>query len=238
MFKGLAVMGLALALAACASEPRHDFRAHRGGPPGGGGRMGPRLFVSPSGEPFRGRDGLEVWFAQADADHDGALTPEEFQADAARFFKVLDKNRDGAIDGFEAQAYEETIAPEIGANDFDRPQAGEGERGDREGGGERGGHGGARRGGGRGGRGAGGGSIGGGRITTSLEGAARYSLIDDPEPVLNADANLDGKITLKEWQAATARRFEALDMAKTGRLTLDALKALRGGEDRRGRGRR
>src|SRR5437764_915071 len=29
------------------------------------------LFISPSGEPFRGRNGFSAWFAQADADHDG-----------------------------------------------------------------------------------------------------------------------------------------------------------------------
>jgi hypothetical protein len=56
------------------------------------------------------------------------------------------------------------------------------------------------------------------------EGAARYSLINEPEPVANADENVDGKVSLEEWRHATARRFAALDKAKTGRLTLDGLK--------------
>jgi hypothetical protein len=225
MLRPLAVTGLALTLAACASGPRHDMRRHA---PSRGWAAG-RLFVSPSGEPFRGTDGLAAWFARADANHDGALTAEEFQADAARFFKVLDANGDGVVDGFEAQAYEQAIAPEIAANDFDRPRAAAAER---NAAGEHGaGHSGRR--GGRGGRGMAGPAGGGGPITTSLEGAARYSLIDDPEPVLNADADLDGKITRAEWRAATARRFAVLDKAKTGRLTLDQLKALRGGERRR-----
>jgi hypothetical protein len=230
MLRPLAVTGLALTLAACASGPRHDMRRHA---PARGWAAG-RLFVSPSGEPFRGTDGLAAWFARADANHDGALTAEEFQADAARFFRVLDANGDGVVDGFEAQAYEQTIAPEIAANDFDRPRPAAGER---DPAGEDGaGHGGRRGGGGRGGRRGGrgmAGPAGGGPITTSLEGAARYSLIDDPEPVLNADADLDGKITRAEWRAATARRFAVLDKAKTGRLILDQLKALRGGERRR-----
>ena len=40
-----------------------------------------RLFISPMGEPFYGRtvgeDGLAVWFAQADRNHDGMITVDE-----------------------------------------------------------------------------------------------------------------------------------------------------------------
>src|SRR5690349_14399725 len=39
------------------------------------------LFLSPMGEPFRGGEGAEAWFARADADHDGVVTAAEFQAD-------------------------------------------------------------------------------------------------------------------------------------------------------------
>ncbi|MEO8113421.1 MAG: hypothetical protein ABI655_03495, partial [Phenylobacterium sp.] len=105
MFRWL-VMAAMLGLAACASEPR-GRRGLPDGPPR------PRLFISPSGEPFRGPDGLGAWLAGADADHDGAVTLTEFRADAVRFFKVLDANGDGRIDGFEIQAYERDIAPEI-----------------------------------------------------------------------------------------------------------------------------
>ena len=54
--------------------------------------------------------------------------------------------------------------------------------------------------------------------------ALAKALINEPEPVANADANLDSKVTMDEWRAATARRFEQLDKAKTGRLTLDGLR--------------
>ncbi|MDB5475063.1 MAG: EF-hand domain protein, partial [Phenylobacterium sp.] len=68
------------------------------------------------------------------------------------------------------------------------------------------------------GRGGGGAPAGAGR-----EGAARFSLINEPEPVAIADENLDGRVSLEEWRHATTRRFTALDKAKTGRLTLAAL---------------
>src|SRR5438270_5404906 len=67
----------------------------------GGGRHG-SVFLSPMGEPFRSddpaADNVGAWFAQADTDHDGAITLAEMQADAARFFTALDTNHDGEID--------------------------------------------------------------------------------------------------------------------------------------------
>lgn len=247
MLKLLAVTGLTLTLAACASEPRREHRGdfrHHGGP--GEHRMGPRLFISPSGEPFRERDGLEAWFDQADANHDGVLTEAEFQADALRFFKVVDLNGDGVIDGLEAQNYEQTIAPEISAEGLQRPERshGSGEHGESFPGARHGGRTGRDRdsdAGGRGERGEGArGGSGFGGMAGELEGAARYSLIDEPEPIANADSNVDGKVTLREWRAATARRFATLDKAKTGQLTLAELKAARSGDrgEKRHRGRR
>jgi hypothetical protein len=81
---------------------------------------------------------------------------------------------------------------------------------------------------GGGGRGGGGGDSGSGGssapASNPLEGAARFSLINEPEPVANADENLDSHITLVEWRHATARRFAVLDKQKTGRLSLDQLR--------------
>ena len=110
---------LALTLTACAGDPPEGPR--RGPPPGEDG-PGPRgggqqLFISPAGEPFRAPPGapypVAAWFAGADANHDGALTRDEFVADALRFFTVVDADKDGVIDGFEVSAYEQRIAPEI-----------------------------------------------------------------------------------------------------------------------------
>lgn len=219
--RGLLLVAATLALAASANAQIMLAKPERRGqPPSHGPRE--RLFISPSGEPFRGGDGLAVWFAQADANHDGVVTLPEFQADAARFFKVLDANHDGVIDGFETQAYEQTIAPEIARMDFGfTPGRGEGRRG----GGMRGHR-----------RGAspdhadesaqGSGEVGVRRASgVGREGAARWSLINEPEPVAQADENVDSRITQSEWAHATLRRFEVLDKDKTGRLTLSELRA-------------
>jgi hypothetical protein len=189
----------------------HDEPGDHGGPGARGehGPRRPRLFISPSGEPFRGGNGLAAWFAQADADHDGAITPAEFEADALRAFRLYDANGDGIVDGFEIQAYERERAPEIGEIVVGGADA------------ERGGRRGVRRRGGKGGEGApkDGGPAGAGR-----EGAARYSLLNEPEPLLAADEDVDGKVSLAEWKRATARRFARLDGAHAGRITLESLK--------------
>jgi hypothetical protein len=223
MIRRTMVAALALSLAACVSEPpRRDGRHHGGPAPGGEAHLRHGLFISPSGEPFRGGDGLAVWFAQADTDHDGSISRAEFEADAERFFHRLDANGDGVIDGFEINAYEQTIAPEITALEGERPPGAQSGEGPRRGGGGMGG--GGRRGGGMGRHGGGmGGAPAGRPAGAGREGAARYSLINEPEPVANADENVDGKVSLEEWRHATLRRFNLLDKGKTGRLTLEAL---------------
>jgi Ca2+-binding EF-hand superfamily protein len=76
-----------------------------------------RVFISPSGEPFRPNpqapDPFEAWFARVDTKHDGRIDRAEFRADAVQFFKRLDTDGDGVLDGFEVAAYEKTVAPEL-----------------------------------------------------------------------------------------------------------------------------
>lgn len=76
-----------------------------------------RAFMSPMGEPFFGRtsgeDGLVVWFAKADSDHDGSITSAEMVVDAERFFETLDTFKDGEIDPEEITRYETVIAPHL-----------------------------------------------------------------------------------------------------------------------------
>lgn len=181
------------ALAAFASP----VLAQPAGPPSGGGH---RLFISPAGEPFRGEDGLADWFAGADANHDGVLTLPEFRDDAMRFFKVLDTNGDGQIDGPENTAYETKVVPEITRMTFDR--------------------------------GPGGGPPGGERkILRKVDkspprtGAARFSLLNIPQPVRGADADLSQRVSAEEWAKAARQRFELLDSDKDDKLTLDTLRA-------------
>ena len=132
-----------------------------------------RPFISPMGEPFfsgQGGEPLAVWFAQADANHDGSLTLAEMQTDADRFFGLLDINHDGEIDPDEITHYEQVIAP------MDR---------------------------------------------------ARFGLFGLPEPVTAADTDFSRGISRSEFEKAAQLRFQALDVAHQGRLTLAVLQSLR-----------
>jgi hypothetical protein len=197
----------AVALLALAGPAAAQFRHRPEGPPPEAEGPRERLFISPAGEPFREGDGLAAWFAGADADHDGALTPAEFRDDALRFFKRLDADGDGRLDGFEVQAYEQEVAPEITRMSFDGPPEGRERRRS----------------------GLEGAVSGGSRIRHSgggagREGAARFGLLNIAQPVANADEDLDGKVTREEWTRVAARRFALLDKGQAGRLTLDALR--------------
>ena len=173
-------------------------------------------FISPMGEPFRGGRAVEApiarWFGQADRNRDSMITPDEMQADADRFFGRLDGNHDGQIDPEELKAYEWEIAPEIQVNSewrrtrgqaaaesrttLDRPD-GQRRRGD-----EHDGY-----------------NIGG------LQGAARYALLNIPQPVAGADADFNRLITIGEFRQAAAYRFQLLDDKQLGRISLVELEA-------------
>ena len=179
-------------------------------------------FISPMGEPFRARtttdDTLADWFRQADANHDGLLTAAEMQADAERFFAKLDTTADGEIDPDEITHYEYEIAPEIQVMSRTRRPPGQPaavrevdpylekprdrkRRRDRDYA-----------------------SLGFGG---ALQGAARYSLLNIPEPVAAADADFNRGVSLQEFRRAALARFQLLDSAHQGRLTLSQLQALR-----------
>ena len=195
-----AVLG-AGALAACASNDSAEVVVAPKGPRS-------TLFLSPAGQPFHAEPGqpypVGQWFAAADANHDGKLTREEFRADFARFFAVLDTDHNGYLDGVETQRYEQQIAPEVLPR-LAQVQGGfPGER------------------------------VGGGGVARQLaeaprlrgaayDGAPAYSLLNVSEPVVSADADFDGKVTLDEYLRAADRRFDQLDKDRLGYLTLDTL---------------
>ena len=178
-----------------------------------------QLFISPMGEPFRTEFGrpypVEAWFEGADQGHKGYLTLDDFRADAARFFKVVDENGDGVVDGFEVGDYETKIAPEILPQVQDRlaaqdvmtdrelAKSGEHRRKVDEGGDVR--------------------KARGGKLTDAMSGAAQYGLLAEPEPVRGSDGNLDFRITKDEWMDAARRRFDELDKKHDGKLTLEEL---------------
>jgi Ca2+-binding EF-hand superfamily protein len=177
-------------------------------------------FISPMGEPIRARtpneDTLARWFTQVDRNHDGFLTPDELVADAERYFAILDTNHDGQIDPDELVHYEWTVAPEIQVNSRLRRARAPGEappkvetEGDN-------------------------GESKEARIKRrrrdpdyGLQGAARYALLNLPEPVAAADADFNRAITLQEFRQAALDRFQLLDKKHAGRITLQELEALK-----------
>jgi Ca2+-binding EF-hand superfamily protein len=181
-------------------------------------------FISPMGEPFRARtatdDTLADWFNQADRNHDGVLTPAEMQADAERFFATLDSDHDGEIGPDEIAAYEYDIAPDVQVMSRTKRVPGQAatpvvrpvdtdldaSRRDR-----------------RAHRDEDYASLG---LGGALQGAARYSLLNIPEPVAAADADFNRAITLDEFRQAALERFALLDTARQARLTLSQLEAM------------
>jgi len=174
-------------------------------------------FISPMGEPFRARsagdDPFARWFQQADANSDGRLTVEEMRTDGVRFFKTIDRNHDGEIDPVELAAYESEVAPEVQVNTKWKPsrqvlaEAKAAKQGD-------------------------------GRQKSrmdyyidgyqphGLQGAARYGLLNLPEPVAGADADFNRGTSLDEFQRAAIQRFQLLDAKKAAYLTLADLEPL------------
>ncbi|RAK57599.1 hypothetical protein [Phenylobacterium deserti] len=163
------------------------------------------FFISPAGEVFRGSEGLAAWFTGADADKDGALTLAEFRADALRFFKIVDADGDGRIAGSETLRYETELAPEItqlGMMGAGRPGAGDVRQ---------------RR-----------GSDPQPRRKPEQHLVGRFALLNTPQPVRAADEDFNGQVTQEEWSRAARRRFEMIDKAKAGKLTLEGLQPARG----------
>lgn len=177
-------------------------------------------FISPMGEPFRARaatdDTLARWFNQADRNHDGQITPDEMKADADRFFALLDTDGDGQIGPEELVHYEWELAPDIQVNSRLRrlpgeaapPKPADSADPDQE----------ARR--PRRGRGE------ADWLSGGLQGAARYGLLNMPEPVAAADADFNRAISRAEFEQAALDRFALLDRDHRGALSLATLEAM------------
>jgi hypothetical protein len=217
----------------------------------------PNVFFSPHGKPFRAVDRAPYpvadWFREADRKGGGQLGREDFVADAAAFFDVLDLNGDGVLDANEISAYEHNIAPEVlgvrvtvlanGALRL-RPPAARlwlAQYGPMDGGpfgnnnpnsnptGLSGAPGGQDH------RGADEGGVLPQDVRPNapdrenpgagLVGAALYGLLGDPEPITAADPDYltHGVVDKRRFMAHAGDNFTRLDMARAGFLTLAAL---------------
>ena len=195
-------------------------------------QLGPpaNVFIAPSGKVFRAKPGEPYpaanWFKAADANHDGKLDKAEFVADAAAFFRIIDRNNDGYITPIEASFYEQRIAPEIlgyrvevGSSGVARPlppailwkvQSPSGI--DRPGSVD-----------------PGGGDTGEApphlqhKLDESGAGASPFSFFDEPEPVMAADLSFRGVVSKADYLKLAAIHFNTLDAQGRGYLTLDSL---------------
>ena len=198
----IGLVGAALVLAGCTGGGRDGPLPGFGDDEPGDGPPRPRaqLFISPAGQPFRAPTDqpypVAPWFAQADANHDGRLTRDEFRADADAWFKTLDADSDGQLSMPEATRWEEELAPET-------TRSGLGMRGvsDRRSG-----------------------AAARNTADTRMLGAAAYSLINEPHPIGGADSDFSFGVSRAEWRAASDRRFALLDVDGDGALLLADLK--------------
>lgn len=177
------------------------------------------VFFSPHGQPFRAHASAPYpivdWFKQADKNVDGKIDHAEFLADAEAFFKTVDRNGDGVLNRYEILLYEHNVAPEILGGRVKVTAA-------------------------RGGRlwlaqihqpapidpGGGGGeedSPEKEHLDVAGQGAAPFSLFEEPEPLMVADLNLDGIIRKSNFLKVAGDHFSALDVDNTGYLTLAKL---------------
>ena len=180
----------------------------------------PNVFISPSGQPFRAKDGepypVVDWFKQADKNNDGKIDKAEFVADADAFFVLLDRNHDGVLSPNEIAYYEQRIAPEILGG---RVSLGQitgaylrspllqtigltlAQSDDGGGGGDEKEHG----------------------LAASAQGASPFSFFDEPEPVMAADTSFRGLVNRPAFKATAAAHFTSLDTDDKGFLTLEGL---------------
>lgn len=161
-------------------------------------------FISPMGEPYRAKstaeDTMANWFRRADSDGNGWLTAAEMSADAARFFIRLDRDDNGVIEPEEMSHYEWEVAPEIQVNA--RPRRAPGETKPKK-------------------------ELRPRDPDALLQGAARYALLNLPQPVAAADSDFDRDVDRAEFARAAAHRFALLDVQRRGQIPYADLVAMR-----------
>jgi hypothetical protein len=208
------LFALAVVLSACGSSrpdrPPEDLRY--------------RVWFSPNGEPLSGgplgrlscSDALAGWVLRADVNRDGVVDRAEFMADAETQFKRMDLDQDGFLTSDELSRYR---FPYLTLSQERTPRAGAGGGNDsaelgRDGSGPPSGP-------PPNGAGPGGSATGDRNGPHGPVGAIGALPADTADPVMQADTNLDFRVSKTEFMAFAAETFAKLDKTGDGRLTKD-----------------
>jgi len=182
----------------------------------------PRPVFSPNGEPLVGSqwptacsDAMETWFDRVDTDHDGRLTMAEWEADAVRQFKAMDLRHDGKLTAAGLSTYRQSVMGSRYAS-ISTPEAGARRRArdDDDSGGYSGES--RRR-----------------RDDSAMPAPDAKGTMpaDQPDPVMSADTDLDGSVTLEEFLVLVRQNFADLDRDRTGSIDKSDVRRLCRGRD-------
>ncbi len=155
---------------------------------------------------------MALWFDRLDSSHTGRVTLAQLQADAERQFKLMDLRHDGKVTAEELSTYrlklmggqyvsvstpdqKDTI--ERIDEDDDGPDTARGRRGPS------------------------------GRESDSRKQVDAFAALttDQPDPVMSADGDLDGSVTMEEFRALVAQNFAEFDKDHAGYVTKSEVQA-------------
>jgi hypothetical protein len=179
---------------------------------------------SPNGEPLIGKgwpadcDAAEgAWFDRLDTAHSGRVTLAQLMADAERQYKLMDLRHDGKVTAEELSTYrlKEMGGHYISISTPDQKDTIERLDDDDDDSG--------RRPGGLADRNA-----GRGRADESDRKIDAFAALttDQPDPVMSADADLDGSVTWEEFRALVAQNFAEFDKDHAGFITKSEVQTL------------
>jgi hypothetical protein len=179
-----------------------------------------RILYSPNGEPLNGgplgrpacQDAMNHWFDRVNVSHTGAISRDEFLADARQQFQRMDIDKNGylvpeELDRFR-RPYRQSSGADVSVTATDDDQASQptpssyGAHRHRRG------------------------SMGGGANAGNGAGASGQDNGAVVDPVMSADTNLDNRVTLSEFMFYAQKTFPALDSDHNGSLSSSEIQNL------------